>query len=348
MVFWNVMRCGAMELRPPFLDVAAQASARHGVAVCKALEMASSMLSRCSWVHCGSGAPMSAPASLRSVPDSALSRSISTIRRSKKPRADLASNLSRPIHHRRDSGDASGGAALPRYLGRNPGDIQARACGLPGRRAQGDCLQRASLRACAFDSIRPTPDRRRDHERCAFAVGASRRRTAAGIRSPTVIVEQLGAVYERVLEHEPSAAGPVILTRARDTRQSSGTFYTPRTVTAAVVRRTLEPLVRNRTTQQILQLRVLDPAMGSGAFLVATCRYLAAAAAERSLIQEGRWHPGEITASEPSQSAPRDRRCVRRRRQSNGCAARPAVTLARNARIRQATHLSRPSPGRRG
>ena len=37
MVFWNVMRCGAMELRPPFLDVAAQASARHGVAVCKAL-----------------------------------------------------------------------------------------------------------------------------------------------------------------------------------------------------------------------------------------------------------------------------------------------------------------------
>src|SRR5262245_28131562 len=37
MVFWNVMRCGAMELRPPFLDVAARASARHGVAVCKAL-----------------------------------------------------------------------------------------------------------------------------------------------------------------------------------------------------------------------------------------------------------------------------------------------------------------------
>jgi len=100
-----------------------------------------------------------------------------------------------------------------------------------------------------------------------------------------------------VLEYEPSAAGPIVLTRARDTRQSSGTFYTPRSVTAAVVRRTLEPLVRNRTAQQILQLRVLDPAMGSGAFLVAACRYLATAA-EHSLIQEGRWHPGEITASE--------------------------------------------------
>jgi hypothetical protein len=57
MVFWNVMRCGAMELRPPFLDVAVQASARHGVAVCKALGMASLMLSRCCWAHCGSGAP---------------------------------------------------------------------------------------------------------------------------------------------------------------------------------------------------------------------------------------------------------------------------------------------------
>ena len=36
-----------------------------------------------------------------------------------------------------------------------------------------------------------------------------------------------------------------------------------------------------------LTLKVLDPAMGSGAFLVAACRYLAAAAEER-LIAEGR------------------------------------------------------------
>ena len=48
--------------------------------------------------------------------------------------------------------------------------------------------------------------------------------------------------------------------------------------------------------------------MGSGAFLVATCRY-PRCAAERSLIQEGRWHPGEI-GIRPSQSAPRDRTAV--------------------------------------
>jgi hypothetical protein len=37
--------------------------------------------------------------------------------------------------------------------------------------------------------------------------------------------------------------------------------------------------------------------MGSGAFLVAACRYLAAEA-EMNLIREGRWHPGEVTPGE--------------------------------------------------
>ena len=122
-------------------------------------------------------------------------------------------------------------------------------------------------------------------------------------------VEQLGAVYERVLEYEPAAGarpgGPSrppreagrVLARNRDARQSSGTFYTPRLLTAVLVRRTLEPLVRGRSPEDILRLRVLDPAMGSGAFLVAACRYLAAAA-EEGLIRDGRWHQGDVTRSD--------------------------------------------------
>ena len=66
-------------------------------------------------------------------------------------------------------------------------------------------------------------------------------------------VEQLGAVYERVLEYEPAAGSAVgsnvgsasasapRLNRTGDVRRSSGTFYTPRAVTAFLVRRTLEP-----------------------------------------------------------------------------------------------------------
>lgn len=81
-------------------------------------------------------------------------------------------------------------------------------------------------------------------------------------------VEQLGAVYERVLDHAGVNTG---------TRKSTGTFYTPRSITEYLVRRTLAPLVRGRSPDGVLAIRVLDPAMGSGAFLVAACRYLAAA-----------------------------------------------------------------------
>jgi Eco57I restriction-modification methylase len=110
-------------------------------------------------------------------------------------------------------------------------------------------------------------------------------------------VEQLGAVYERVLDYEPSSFSGRTLTRTRDIRKASGTFYTPRSVTAFLVCRALEPLVHGRSADEILSLRVLDPAMGSGAFLVAVCRYLSAAA-EEALIEEGRWHAHDITPAD--------------------------------------------------
>ncbi len=93
-------------------------------------------------------------------------------------------------------------------------------------------------------------------------------------------VEQLGAVYERVLDN------PL--------RKQSGTFYTPQPLAEFVVRRTLAPLVANRSTDEILELRVLDPAMGSGAFLVAACRYLAGAY-ERALLDAGRMAATDLT-----------------------------------------------------
>lgn len=101
-------------------------------------------------------------------------------------------------------------------------------------------------------------------------------------------VEHLGGVYERVLDFDPAqpaAGGPCVLVRG-DRRKSTGTFYTPRPLTEYVVRRTLAPLVEGAGADAILRLRILDPAMGSGAFLVAACRYLAAAY-ESALIQEG-------------------------------------------------------------
>ncbi|PSV36352.1 hypothetical protein C9J44_10360 [Photobacterium sp. GB-27] len=62
-------------------------------------------------------------------------------------------------------------------------------------------------------------------------------------------------------------------------RRRSGSHYTPRSLTAPVVSKTLQPLLRclgeAPTAEQILELKLCDPAMGSGAFLVECCRQLA-------------------------------------------------------------------------
>ena len=114
-------------------------------------------------------------------------------------------------------------------------------------------------------------------------------------------VEQLGAVYERLLDFDPAGAtnqdtSGVTLIRT-ERRKATGAFYTPRPLTEYLVRRALAPLVHNATPEAILRLRVLDPAMGSGAFLVAACRYLASAY-EAALVGEGGWSADDITESE--------------------------------------------------
>ena len=62
-------------------------------------------------------------------------------------------------------------------------------------------------------------------------------------------------------------------------RRRTGSHYTPRELTEPIVRTTLRPVLQalgeRPTPGQILDLKVCDPAMGSGAFLVESCRQLA-------------------------------------------------------------------------
>jgi hypothetical protein len=110
-------------------------------------------------------------------------------------------------------------------------------------------------------------------------------------------VEQLGAVYESVLDYQPaftpSEHGRIVLRRGGDKRKATGSFYTPQTLTDFLVRRTLHPLVENVSAERILALRVVDPAMGSAAFLVSACRYLASAY-ERALVRVGAMSEGDV------------------------------------------------------
>ena len=152
----------------------------------------------------------------------------------------------------------------------------------------------AARRAIIAVSTRPSPD------------GAGRDR----ISYRDLGVEQLGAVYETLLDYTPHVVPgrgrrpPVVtLQTGSDARKSSGSFYTPQPLVDYLVRDTLRPLVHEATPDAILERRVLDPSMGSGAFLVGACRYLARAY-EDALVQHGRCHPSDL--------GPSDRASIRR------------------------------------
>lgn len=124
-------------------------------------------------------------------------------------------------------------------------------------------------------------------------------------------VEELGRVYEGLLDLEPGIAVTEMLrlrrsrldvvlpsTALRDSeaaeriakgcfylragfgRKATGSYYTPHAFVRFLVRETLLPQVRQRSPDDdprpaaILALKVVDPAMGSGHFLVEVCRFL--------------------------------------------------------------------------
>ncbi|WP_438043814.1 DNA methyltransferase [Sorangium sp. So ce128] len=77
---------------------------------------------------------------------------------------------------------------------------------------------------------------------------------------------------------ERAGAGTLVIQPGPERRRTSS-HYTPRTLTEPIVERTLEPLIKAMgkapSSETLLNLVVCDPAVGSGAFLVAACRYLA-------------------------------------------------------------------------
>jgi hypothetical protein len=115
--------------------------------------------------------------------------------------------------------------------------------------------------------------------------------------------------------------GSVYVTEGVDRRQT-GTHYTPRNLTEEIVQYTLEPLVfegvaegkpkeqwRLRSAAELLQLKICDMAMGSGAFLVQTCRYLAGKLVEAWQQAEAE-HPGQVViAPEGTLSGARPDEC---------------------------------------
>lgn len=133
-------------------------------------------------------------------------------------------------------------------------------------------------------------------------------------------VRQLGSIYERLLEHEVRReSGGLEIRPNIFARKGSGSYYTPDDLVVLVIQKTIEPLIvekmsafRDKSEElatrrdsvpvrratlatldpatQILALRICDPAMGSGHFLVALVDYLTdqviAAVAEAEKVGE--------------------------------------------------------------
>ncbi|HEY3500616.1 MAG TPA: N-6 DNA methylase, partial [Polyangiaceae bacterium] len=125
------------------------------------------------------------------------------------------------------------------------------------------------------------------HELCAVRGGQRAERLAAlGVELEAAALRKLARagdaaelgtllVESRRARARLPVAGTVTALLTVD-RRRSGSHYTPRLLAERVVCATLEPLLGpDPTPDSILALRICDPAMGTGAFLLAACRFLA-------------------------------------------------------------------------
>ena len=103
----------------------------------------------------------------------------------------------------------------------------------------------------------------------------------------------LRTIIDRAATPDLISRGAMVLHPSEE-RRRSGSHYTPRELTEPIVRTALEPtLARLRRKcggpprpEEILDLKVCDPAMGSGAFLVEACRQLGDALRESWLAHD--------------------------------------------------------------
>ncbi len=149
-------------------------------------------------------------------------------------------------------------------------------------------------------------------------------------------VQQLGSIYERLLEQEPvlDDDGQVHVRPNPYARKDSGSFYTPQDLVDLIVDQTLKPLVEERLqafearseqlqsdrrprserraelsrldpAEAVLDLKVLDPAMGSGHFLVSAVDFLTDYIAD--LVEFAPAVPGWLPEDDPYHSPLLDR-----------------------------------------
>ena len=110
------------------------------------------------------------------------------------------------------------------------------------------------------------------------------------------------ALLDRKVDRDATPSllpGGVPILQPTSERRRTGSHYTPRTLTEPIVSEALRPVIARLgpapRPEEILDLKILDPATGSGAFLVEACRQLGS-----SLVEAWNIHgkPAEISTDE--------------------------------------------------
>lgn len=88
--------------------------------------------------------------------------------------------------------------------------------------------------------------------------------------------ETLGSVYEQFIGSviEISSTDGVLIEEKPEIAHSGGVTYTPSFIVEAIVPKVLDPILEGKTPAQVEHVRVLDPACGSGTFLLAAYQHL--------------------------------------------------------------------------
>jgi hypothetical protein len=209
------------------------------------------------------------------------------------------------IRRRIDAGDDTFSGAISNYY-RHIGDLCRaidkgdQSIGLPPyngglfdeRRAP--LLSRSSIPDAIFAPLFDKLSRHHDGEKKSW------------INYRDLSVQQLGSIYERFLEYELAAeeGGGISIRPNIFSRKTSGSYYTPDSLVSLIIKSSADPLIDERMEEfrqkagelkakkgpkaerlkelagsdpamALLQIKALDPAMGSGHFLVSLVDYLA-------------------------------------------------------------------------
>ncbi|MEM9493791.1 MAG: DNA methyltransferase, partial [Myxococcota bacterium] len=137
-----------------------------------------------------------------------------------------------------------------------------------------DSAGRAPHGALTTDTVARWPSSAIDDASLHLAMQQLLGSTGWPVCSADLSIEHIGAVYESLMNARVARR-----TTGPDQRRRTGSHYTPRQLTERVVDRTLAPILNylgdQRSAEEILSIALCDPAMGSGAFLIAAGQRLA-------------------------------------------------------------------------